>query len=260
MAGARFRTTSRLPKIAPCDFVEPAMLISSAFRSFLSCLCAKSGAPGRTRTCDPRLRRPMLYPAELRAQSASHIVLPFGSPHVHPCTANQPDHPRSVVRAARRHVKCPRENTALTPGLEGRCSIQLSYGRSPHLTSPCLSTGLMYIHVPPTSPTVHGRSFARRDGTLSALAKTSALTPGLEGRCSIQLSYGRSAEFQTVPKSARPRNGRGERIRTSDPLLPKQMRYQTALRPARSRPSLGSRIIRARSRSVNLRTHTSSEY
>jgi hypothetical protein len=25
------------------------------------------GAPGRTRTCDPRLRRPMLYPAELRA-------------------------------------------------------------------------------------------------------------------------------------------------------------------------------------------------
>ena len=26
------------------------------------------GAPGRTRTCDPRLRRPLLYPAELRAQ------------------------------------------------------------------------------------------------------------------------------------------------------------------------------------------------
>ncbi len=25
--------------------------------------------------------------------------------------------------------------------------------------------------------------------------------------------------------------GRGERIRTSDPLLPKQMRYQAALRP-----------------------------
>jgi hypothetical protein len=28
---------------------------------------AATGAPGRTRTCDPRLRRPMLYPAELRA-------------------------------------------------------------------------------------------------------------------------------------------------------------------------------------------------
>gem|GEM_PF-5464711 len=27
------------------------------------------------------------------------------------------------------------------------------------------------------------------------------------------------------------KNGRGERIRTSGPLLPKQMRYQAALRP-----------------------------
>ena len=27
------------------------------------------GAPGRTRTCNPRLRRPVLYPVELRAQS-----------------------------------------------------------------------------------------------------------------------------------------------------------------------------------------------
>src|SRR5690554_1601917 len=26
------------------------------------------GAPGRTRTCNPRLRRPMLYPVELQAQ------------------------------------------------------------------------------------------------------------------------------------------------------------------------------------------------
>ncbi len=28
----------------------------------------KCGAPGRTRTCDPRLRRPVLYPTELRAR------------------------------------------------------------------------------------------------------------------------------------------------------------------------------------------------
>jgi hypothetical protein len=27
------------------------------------------------------------------------------------------------------------------------------------------------------------------------------------------------------------KNGRGERIRTSDPLVPNQVRYQTALRP-----------------------------
>ena len=31
-------------------------------------LAQRVGAPGRTRTCDPRLRRPMLYPTELRAR------------------------------------------------------------------------------------------------------------------------------------------------------------------------------------------------
>ena len=30
-----------------------------------------TGTPGRARTCNPRLRRPMLYPVELRAQLAS---------------------------------------------------------------------------------------------------------------------------------------------------------------------------------------------
>ena len=34
-----------------------------------------------------------------------------------------------------------------------------------------------------------------------------------------------------VLKRAKWKNGRGERIRTSDPLLPKQVRYQAALRP-----------------------------
>src|SRR5690349_22816549 len=46
-------------------------------------------------------------------------------------------------------------------------------------------------------------------------------TTGLEGRCSIRLSYGRPG-----------RNGRGRGIRTPDILLPKQARYQTALYPA----------------------------
>ncbi len=31
------------------------------------------GTPGRTRTCDPRLRRPLLYPSELRARVARRI-------------------------------------------------------------------------------------------------------------------------------------------------------------------------------------------
>ncbi len=58
-------------------------------------------------------------------------------------------------------------------------------------------------------------------------------TTGLEGRCSIQLSYGRTAgtgDYLTRVWTSSV--GRGSRIRTCDPLLPKQMRYQTAPCPA----------------------------
>src|SRR3954454_15975624 len=38
-----------------------------------------SGVPGRTRTCDPRFRKPMLYPAELRGLSnLAFISVQFG--------------------------------------------------------------------------------------------------------------------------------------------------------------------------------------
>src|ERR1700719_698800 len=33
----------------------------------------EAGAPCRTRTCDPRIRNPLLYPAELRAQLKSQL-------------------------------------------------------------------------------------------------------------------------------------------------------------------------------------------
>ena len=51
----------------------------------------------------------------------------------------------------------------------------------------------------------------------------------LEGTCSIQLSYGHEV-------------GRGERIRTSGPLVPNQMRYQTALRPDAEFSNIGQDI------------------
>ena len=37
--------------------------------------------------------------------------------------------------------------------------------------------------------------------------------------------------FGLILKGPKPKNGRGDWIRTNDPLLPKQVRYQTALRP-----------------------------
>ena len=83
------------------------------------------------------------------------------------------------------------------------------------------------------------------------MARPAGLEPatyGLEGRCSIRLSYGRTLKqfkIQTentevlnhnqrldtqVPPSTLG-SGRGGGIRTPDILLPKQARYQTALHP-----------------------------
>ena len=59
------------------------------------------------------------------------------------------------------------------------------------------------------------------------------MTHSLEGNCSIQLSYGQIEMKDTKKKSPRMgflKGGRSGGIRTRDPLLPKQMRYQAALR------------------------------
>ena len=56
-------------------------------------------------------------------------------------------------------------------------------------------------------------------------------THSLEGCCSIQLSYGQKRKKAHRVSFFLDMNGRGERIRTFDPLVPNQMRYQAALRP-----------------------------
>ncbi|SVA80595.1 uncharacterized protein METZ01_LOCUS133449 [marine metagenome] len=50
------------------DSTRVVTTYSSDLSGLLLHLIARvNGAPGRIRTCDPRLRRPMLYPTELRA-------------------------------------------------------------------------------------------------------------------------------------------------------------------------------------------------
>jgi hypothetical protein len=60
------------------------------------------------------------------------------------------------------------------------------------------------------------------------LAGFEPATLGLEGRCSIRLSYRR---ILYVADQIPPTFVRGRGIRTPDILLPKQARYQTALYP-----------------------------
>ena len=54
----------RLSQFVPDKLVEPALLS----------LPISLGASGRIRTCDPRLRRPLLYPAELRTLGESSLA------------------------------------------------------------------------------------------------------------------------------------------------------------------------------------------
>ena len=79
------------------------------------------------------------------------------------------------------------------------------------------------------------------------MARPAGLEPatlGLEGRCSIRMSYGRKSNrcdrlqlFLILADNSRKKGlagariGRGREIRTPDILLPKQARYQTALYP-----------------------------
>ena len=62
-----------LAMIPKLKIVNQAFFIESTKHRIGKCLSKllifikKVGAPGRTRTCNPRLRRPMLYPVELRA-------------------------------------------------------------------------------------------------------------------------------------------------------------------------------------------------
>ncbi len=72
------------------------------------------------------------------------------------------------------------------------------------------------------------------------------VTLGLEGRCSIQMSYGRIVGVYRGFDWDALRSGRGREIRTPDPLVPNQMRYQTALYPDVSPVNLRTDFLKER--------------
>ena len=76
------------------------------------------GAPGRTRTCDLRLRRPLLYPAELRAPCWPKPIVPASPLKPDPDWSGQRDlNPRPSAPKADALPDCamPRHPTKTSP-------------------------------------------------------------------------------------------------------------------------------------------------
>ena len=120
---------------------EKAMLRTSVGR----------GTPGRTRTCDPRLRRPLLYPTELRARATTLSSGKVGAVDtnlrgLHFVSSSQPQ-PVIGRRATRKGVPIPAQRVpesaqSVKGGLRSRLS--------PHLPH----TVVNYVLIPADSPRI----------------------------------------------------------------------------------------------------------
>ena len=69
------RSDQDLPTNWPAEGAGSVLSLSSMSRDVCpGCLATSQGAPGRTRTCDPLLRRQPLYPAELQGLAAGRLT------------------------------------------------------------------------------------------------------------------------------------------------------------------------------------------
>src|SRR5262249_7888248 len=121
-----------------------------------------------------------------------------------------------VLRVERKEIHVPPERKALAPKRPRTGASD--YGVRGSIKSTPSAVFENAVH-----PILSGGGAAARPNVSRELVSPAGFEPAthsLEGCCSVQLSYGEGFT-----------DGRGERIRTSDPLLPKQVRYQTALHP-----------------------------
>ncbi len=155
----------------------------------------RHGAPGRSRTCDHRLRRPVLYPSELQARSTVPVQLKG-------CIPPWSDVPASTCFASQScFARKPRPSHPWTWPFGGM---------DVHWTS-------IYFRLTPVSAlggtNIH-RMFVSMPPRPSELQARSTVPVQLMGCIPFPVAHTKI--------------GRGRGIRTPDNLLPKQVRYQAA--------------------------------
>ena len=112
---------------------NPGLYPLSSAHHCVTKIFSQTGAPGRTRTCNPRLRRPVLYPVELQAlvkiltSCAQNSLTCWTAKWSGQTDSNRrPSAPKAdalpdcamprwipgVIRTPTRHVKCARRKTS----------------------------------------------------------------------------------------------------------------------------------------------------
>ena len=166
--------------------------------------------PARTRTWDPRLRRPMLYPAELRALAGRGIRWIRCRPDAKTRPSREPGQPHRANSVS----SSSRMGSAYTHKVRGR----------PPATAPSNSNST--------------RSTPERDRNSSAWVPCPPTRPDLGRAAPRKCAEPGRQEGKLVDR----KENRGAGIRTRDLLLPKQARYRAAPRPVLAKIVIGTAV------------------
>ena len=172
-------------------------------------LRGQPGAPGRTRTSDTRLRRPVLFSAELQARTRSRL------------RTRRPARPRGGVLVSGPDVMASPERFELpAPSVGGKCSIQLSYGDNPGVPGRTRICGLHLRRV-----ALFQLSYGNKSGAPEGI-RTPNLPIRSRGLCPVELqAQTRLLLLSRAAAAARKTGGRGW-ARTTDARLFRAALYQ----------------------------------